>query len=82
MSCYIPQLVDDPSSPVEIMSIEIVQTNSPSNFVSSQVCFSLLQNIIKVRKRAKIKNRYNQVPHLIQETMWESDKNTRKHHTQ
>ena len=82
MSCYIPQLVDDPSSPVEIMSIEKVQTNSPSNFVSSQVCFSLLQNIIKVRKRAKIKNRYNQVPHLIQETMWESDKNTRKHHTQ
>ena len=27
-------------------------------------------------------NRYNQVPHLIQDTTWESDKNTRKHHIQ
>ena len=26
-------------------------------------------------------NRYNQVPHLTQDTIWESDKNTRKHHT-
>ena len=47
MLCYIPQLVDDPSSPVGIMPQEMVQTNSPSNFVSSRVCFSLLQNIIK-----------------------------------
>ena len=44
---------------------------------------------VKVRKKAKIrnrydqvKNRYNQVPHLTQEITWESDKNTRKHHTQ
>ena len=27
-------------------------------------------------------NRYNQVPHLTRDTNWESDKNTRKHHTQ
>ena len=33
--------------------------------------------IIKVRKVAKIRNRYNQVPQM---TTWESDKNTNKHH--
>ena len=36
----------------------------------------------RVSKNANIKNRYNQVPHLTQETTWERDKNTRKHHTQ
>ena len=25
--------------------------------------------------------RYNQVPHLTRDTIWEGDKNTRKHHT-
>ena len=35
-----------------------------------------------VKKKAKIRNRYNQVPHLTRDTIWESDKNTRKHHTQ
>ena len=30
----------------------------------------------------KIRNRYNQVPHLTQDTTWESDKNTIKHHKQ
>ena len=28
----------------------------------------------KVCKTAKIRNRYNQVPHLIKDTLWESDK--------
>ena len=27
----------------------------------------------KVRKAAKIRNRYNQIPHLTQDTTWESD---------
>ena len=36
----------------------------------------------KVSKKAKIRVRYNQVPHLTQHTTWESDKNTRKHHIQ
>ena len=31
---------------------------------------------IKVRKEAKIMKRYNQVPHLTQDTAWESNKNT------
>ena len=32
--------------------------------------------ISKVRKTAKIRKRYNQVPHLTQDTTWESIKNT------
>ena len=28
------------------------------------------------------RNQYNQVPYLTQDTTWESDKNTRKHHMQ
>ena len=36
----------------------------------------------KVSKKAKTRNRYNQVPHLTQDPTWESDKNTRKHDIQ
>ena len=32
--------------------------------------------ISKVRKTARIRNRYNQVPHLSQDTKWESNKVT------
>ena len=32
---------------------------------------------VEVRKKAKIRNRYNQVPHLTQDTRWESGKSTR-----
>ena len=32
--------------------------------------------LFKVRKAAKIRNRYNQVPHLTQDITLESDKNT------
>ena len=35
---------------------------------------------VEVRKLAKIKNRYNQVPHQTKDITWESDKNTIKHH--
>ena len=38
--------------------------------------------INKVRKASTIRNRYNQVPHLTQDTTGESDKNTIKHHKQ
>ena len=34
----------------------------------------------KVRKRAKIRNWYNKVPHLTQDTTWASDKHTIRHH--
>ena len=36
--------------------------------------------VIKVRKATKIRNQYNEVPHLTQDTTWESDKNTIKHY--
>ena len=35
-----------------------------------------LYSCFKVRKTAKIRKRYNQVPHLTQGTTWESNKNT------
>ena len=38
--------------------------------------YFLQLSIIKVSKVAKIRNRYNQVPHLTQEYQWESDKLT------
>ena len=38
----------------------------------------LLPIAIKVRKGAKMRNQYNQVPHLTQDTTWESDKPTIK----
>ena len=30
--------------------------------------------LIKTRKKAKLRNLYNQAPHLTQDTVWESDK--------
>ena len=39
-----------------------------------------LHNLLKVSKGAKIRNRYNQVPHLTQDTNGESDKLTVRHH--
>ena len=35
---------------------------------------ALMFNMFKVRKVAKIRNRYNQAPHLTTDTTWESDK--------
>ena len=34
---------------------------------------------LKVRKNANIRNPYNQIPHLSQDTIWKSDKNTINH---
>ena len=41
-----------------------------------------LDAMINVRKKTNIRNRHNQVPHLTQDTIWESYKNTRKYHIQ
>ena len=46
----------------------------------SQIYLTELQ--LNKSKEAKIRNRYNQVPHLTQETTWQSDKNTIKHNKQ
>ena len=49
---------------------------------ASLCCTHSTQNLEKVlhksNKKAKISNRYNQV---TRDTIWESDKNTRTHHT-
>ena len=37
---------------------------------------------MKSKKKVKIRNLYNQVPQLTQDTIGESDKIKRKHHTQ
>ena len=42
----------------------------------SEIHKGALYSCLKVRKRAKIRKRYNQVPHLTQDTTWESNNNT------
>ena len=40
---------------------------------------NFIRNVLnKVRKMAKIRDQYNQVPYLTQDTTWESNKNTIK----
>ena len=38
--------------------------------------------VVIIGKKAKNRNRYNQVPHLTQDTTWQGDKTTIKHHIQ
>ena len=45
-----------------------------------QTCLKSQRN--KVKKKEKIRNRYNQEPHLTRHTLWESDKNKRKRNIQ
>ena len=46
------------------------------NFFCINDILSEKVRIIKVRKMAKIRDGYNQVPHLTQDTTWESNKTT------
>ena len=55
------------------LSIEASYGNSQRSQFSLYCC-------LKVRKTAKIRKRYNQVPHLTQDTTWESKKNTINFH--
>ena len=59
-------------SPNRLCKVNPVERNDDGN----------IQDIVKVRVKAKIMNQYNKIPHLTQDTIWESDKNTRKNHTQ
>ena len=59
----------------------IANSSSCTSTELSKLLASCLTTI-KVRLKAKIRNRYNQIQHLTQDTIWKSDKNTRKHHTQ
>ena len=58
------------------MQLWVTSQVKPNPYIEKNI---LIQ---KVRKNAKIRNRYNQVPHLAQDITWESDKNTRKYHIQ
>ena len=49
--------------------------NNSCLIISSNSSFRRKKYIIKVRKRTKIRKRFNQVPHLTQDTTWESNKN-------
>ena len=59
----------------------IANSSSCTSTELSKLLASCLTTI-KVRLKAKIRNRYNQIQHLTQDTIWKSDKTTRKHHTQ
>ena len=50
--------------------------------LSSQIRPDILSDAFHGKRKAKIRNGYNQIPHLSQNTIWESDKNTRKCHIQ
>ena len=65
-------------------SCQHFQTTPLANWNWTQISFGDSLGCLgewKVRK-AKIRNWYNQVQHLTQDIIWESDKNTRKHHIQ
>ena len=49
--------------------ISIISATQSITFISVE-CMRKM----KVRKAANIRNRYNEVPHLTQDTTWESDK--------
>ena len=54
------------------VTFSLVSLHYLGDFLIAKACIYL----IKVRKTTKIRNRYNQVPHLSQDTKWESNKIT------
>ena len=66
-----------------------VKTPSPASLSHSpSELFAKLETTLitvqqnKIRKQAKIRKRFNQIPHLALDTILESDKNIRKRHIQ
>ena len=57
----------------------VINTMFYQNYLEDNYLMCLLFSKIKVRKMAKIRNQYNRVPHLVQDTTWESDKITIRH---
>ena len=93
LTCYCVNMVSVTSVSCYITSVSRYHPRNQSKssmYISDQIheigrgssdCFStLLANSAEV-KNAKIRNQYNQVPHLTWDTIRESDKNTRKHHS-
>ena len=75
-SAYIYVIIGDNQNEIcifllhEIKFIALSLQKKPLNF---RFITYTLKNV-KVSKKAKIRNQYNQVPHLTQDTIWESDK--------
>ena len=65
------------------MNIKVAFTVSEQS-INTTIPFSKTINGLsnERKKKANIRNRYNQVRNLTQDTIWERDKNTRQHHTQ
>ena len=68
----------------EIVEVTIVDPEDGKLYQNLYMITGITLNILsfKVNKETKIRNRYNQVPHLTKDITRESDKNTIKHHTQ
>ena len=69
-------------SHVVAQMFNVANRSSPADVLGGISSEYMVHVPVNVRKNAKIRSRYNQVPHLTQGTAWESDKNTRKHHIQ
>ena len=54
-----------------VMSIDVEYSDYQNQILPT--CF-----VDVIRKKAKIRHRYNQVPHLTHDTVWESEKYIRK----
>ena len=63
------------SENILLYHVHLNQTHQSKDFSQQQV-------EVKIKEKAKIRNRHNQEPHQTQDTVWKSDKNTRKHHIQ
>ena len=59
-------------------AVSIVSIDTANLYTMPLMALIIL--VTKVSKKAKVNNRYNQLPHLTQDTKWESDKNIRNHH--
>ena len=64
-----------PKNPVfRSFQLPIIRTDSCGPWHLEQSRFDCSYK--EIRKAAKIRNRYNQVPHLTQDTIWDGEKNT------
>ena len=59
-----------------------VQVPHLSNKCTTKSCDYVIRSIGSFKVGKSIRNRYNKVPNRTRNTVWESDKYTRKHHIQ
>ena len=64
----------------KIVALEFAVAETQIHLISHRGFLTCVMHHHEVRKKEKTRNRYNQVPHLTKATIWESDKNSRKHH--